>query len=537
MPRSVGRVVLVAAVVSFAALCGCEQPQPSEERTPQPAAAAAENVREPAVAGPRGFYPSDPDELRGYVEEQLAQAGKPELPGRVVALIAPHAGYVYSGSIAAAAFATVVGAEFETVIAVGPSHRVPVDGAALTDASAWRTPLGEVAIDTEMCAALEAASERIHVSALAHRHEHCLEVEVPFLQVALKEFKLVPLVMTDFSGENCTALAQAIVAVVEERLAARSGAEGGKAGSVLLVASTDMSHYPVYEEANRADKAMLEAIETFEPSKVREKDGELLAAGVEELHCTLCGLGPVLAVMEAARELGADTVKTIKYANSGDVPVGDRGRCVGYCAVALCAREKEGEGVSEEAGQTSEEELDEVQQKALLALARQTITLYVKNRTVPDLPTGDPAFEQERAVFVTLHKHGDLRGCIGTLEARQPLAEEVRSSAISAATQDPRFPPVTADELDEVHIEISVLSPMRKVKSADEIIVGKHGVVVSQGMRRGVFLPQVAPQQGWDRETMLSNLCAHKAGLPPDAWKHGADLFVFTCQVFEEPQD
>ena len=146
MPRLVGRVVLVAALVSFAALCGCEQPQPSEERTPQPAAVAAENVREPAVAG--AFYPGNPDELRSYVEEQLAQAGKAELPGRIVALIAPHAGYIYSGSIAAAAFAAVMGAEFETVIAVGPSHRMPVDGAALTDASAWRTPLGEVAIDT-----------------------------------------------------------------------------------------------------------------------------------------------------------------------------------------------------------------------------------------------------------------------------------------------------------------------------------------------------------------------------------------------------
>ncbi len=526
--------MLAMAVGSVVSLCGCEQPQPSEERTPQPAAEAAENVREPAVAG--AFYPGNPDELRSYVEEQLAQAGKPELPGRVVALIAPHAGYVYSGSIAAAAFVTVMGAEFETVIAVGPSHRMPVDGAALTDASAWRTPLGEVAIDTEMCAALEAASERIHVSALAHQDEHCLEVEVPFLQVALKEFKFVPLVMTDFSGENCKALAEAIVTVVKDRLAASrpGGAEGGKAGSVLLVASTDMSHYPVYEETNRADKAMLEAIETFDTAKVRKKDEELLAAGVEELHCTLCGLGPVLTVMEAASELGADTVTTIKYANSGDVPMGDRGRCVGYCAVAFCASEKEGEGVSEEAGQTSEGELNEAQQKQLLVLARETITQYVKRRTMPDLPTGEPAFEQERAVFVTLHKHGDLRGCIGTLEAREPLAQAVRSSAISAATQDPRFPPVTADELDEVHIEISVLSPMRKVASADEIIVGKHGVVVSQGMRRGVFLPQVAPEQGWDRETMLRHLCADTAHLPPDAWRHGATLQIFTTQVFGE---
>jgi len=178
--------------------------------------------------------------------------------------------------------------------------------------------------------------------------------------------------------------------------------------------------------------------------------------------------------------------------------------------------------------------LNEQQQQILLQLARDTIERYVRDRTVPDLPQGDPAFLAERAVFVTLHKHGQLRGCIGELEAREPLAEAVRSSAISAATRDPRFPPVGPDELDDIEIEISVLSPLCKVESPDEITVGKHGVMVAEGMRRGVFLPQVAPEQGWDRDTMLSYLCAHKAGLPADAWRRGADLYVFTTQVFSE---
>jgi AmmeMemoRadiSam system protein A len=150
------------------------------------------------------------------------------------------------------------------------------------------------------------------------------------------------------------------------------------------------------------------------------------------------------------------------------------------------------------------------------------------------LPAGDPVYELERAVFVTLHKRGQLRGCIGTLQAREPLAAAVRSSAISAATQDPRFPPVSPDELPELEIEISVLSPMRPVAGADEIEVGRHGVVVRQGMRSGVFLPQVAPEQGWDRDTMLDILCAQKAGLPADAWRRGAQLEVFTSQVFGE---
>ncbi|MBD3291853.1 MAG: AmmeMemoRadiSam system protein A [Armatimonadia bacterium] len=179
-------------------------------------------------------------------------------------------------------------------------------------------------------------------------------------------------------------------------------------------------------------------------------------------------------------------------------------------------------------------ELNEQQQQILLRLARQTIEQYVRDRSVPDLPEGDPAFTPERAVFVTLHKHGELRGCIGSLEAREPLAEAVRSSAVSAATQDPRFPPVSPDEVEDLEVEVSVLSPLRQVDSADEITVGVHGVMVAEGMRRGVFLPQVAPEQGWDRDTMLSYLCAHKAGLPADAWQRGAELYVFTTQVFSE---
>ena len=181
-------------------------------------------------------------------------------------------------------------------------------------------------------------------------------------------------------------------------------------------------------------------------------------------------------------------------------------------------------------------ELNEQQQKTLLRLARETIAQYARDRNVPEVPSGEPAFEAPRAVFVTLHKRGMLRGCIGSLEARLPLAEAVRSSAVSAAFGDPRFPAVTAGEVDDLEIEISVLSPMRRVESADEITVGEHGVVVSQGMRSGVFLPLVATEQGWDRETMLNCLCAHKAGLPEDAWRRGCDLSVFTTQVFSEEQ-
>ncbi len=524
-----GALMCVAAMCAIL-LWGCRSPEtPEESAVAAPATPATDSVREPAVAG--AFYPADPDELRTTVEGLLDEAERAELPGQVVALMAPHAGYIFSGHTAAAAYAQVQDAEIEAVIIVGPSHRFPVDGIALPDSTTWRTPLGEVPIDGEICAALEAASDRCHRSKAVHRHEHSIEVQLPFLQVALGDFALVPLVISDFSDENCSALADAIAQVAAGR-------------SVLLVASTDMSHYPAYEEACRVDRAMLETITSFDTEAIRTRDAELLGEGVAALGCTLCGLGPLIAVMDAASQLGADSAHVIEYRNSGDAPEGDGSRCVGYGAVAFCGpkaaepeQDEDAEPDAEEPQDTAlEGEVGEAQQETLLALARASITAAVNGEELPDPPTDAPIFSEPRAVFVTLHREGRLRGCIGGLEARQPLGEAVISAAVSAALRDPRFPPVSPHEVEDLHIEISVLSPMRLVESPDEIVVGTHGVLVRQGGRSGVFLPQVAPEQGWDRETMLSNLCSHKAGLPADAWQHGAELHVFTAQVFAEDE-
>ncbi|MEA3400749.1 MAG: AmmeMemoRadiSam system protein B [Armatimonadota bacterium] len=529
MKRRVTGALLAMGLLGALALWGCRPPQPSDAHAaPQIGVAdepAAETVREPAVAG--AFYPGDPDELRATVREMLEEAEAAELPGPVIGLMAPHAGYVYSGSIAAAAYAQLRGADYDTVIIIGPSHRWPTQGIALPASDVWRTPLGEVPVDRELCAALAEASDRFHRSAQAHGTEHCLEVQLPFLQMVLDDFAIVPLVMHDFSEENCSAAADAIVQVAADR-------------SVLLVASTDMSHYPAYEDANRVDRAMLEAIASFDAEAVRERDAELMAEGMANLSCTLCGLGPVAVVMEAARRLGADSAVVIDYANSGDSPMGEKGQCVGYGAAAFCAREgrEDTEAAARDEGpprQTAEAgELNAEQQRRLLALARETVEAVTAGEAPPEPPADDPAFQPQRAVFVTLNKQGRLRGCIGSLQARQPLGEAVISSAASAATEDPRFMPVTAAEVDELEIEISVLSPLRTVDDPEEIMVGEHGVIVSQGRRRGVFLPQVAPEQGWDREEMLAHLCAEKAGLPPDAWQKGATLQVFTAQVFSE---
>lgn len=503
------------------------------ELPPTPASGPA--VRRPAVAG--AFYPDDPQELAAMVDGFMARAGTPELPGSLVGLICPHAGYVYSGPVAGFSYAALkaVANRPRTVVVVGGSHRRSFAGAAITESEAWVTPLGNVRIDQTLGERLLAADARFVRSDALMAGEHSIEVQFPFLQRSVPDAMVLPIQVADFSPQNCAAVARALVAVVDP-------------ASTVLIASTDLTHYPAYEEACRTDRKTLELLTQWRLQGLREWEEEAPASGVPELHCALCGLGPVLIVMEAARQMGANVARVLKYANSGDVPAGDKSRCVGYAAVALCHVEGKpanpGEplettpntGGREHKMQTSEGELNQEQQEYLLDLARRTINEWVTKRQKVVPERRDGILGEKRAVFVTIREFGHLRGCIGTLEPQEALVDAVVSRAIAAATQDPRFDPVTPEELPRLKLHISVLSPVRRIRDASEIEIGKHGVIVSQGMRRGVFLPEVALDQGWDRETMLRYLCTEKAGLPADAWKKGATLEVFTTQSFGDAE-
>jgi len=470
--------------------------------------------RAPAVAG--AFYPADPTQLRAEVTRALKQADRAQVPGDLVALIVPHAGYTYSAGVAAYAYRQLEGKHFDTVALIGPSHRVNVRGVALSGAGVWDTPLGEVPVDREACDALAKADLAAQVFDAAHVPEHSLEVQLPFLQTVLKDFKVLPAVMVDYSESNCTALARALAEVARSR-------------SLLLIASSDMSHYPAYDAARRVDGQTLKAVQTLDAKAVAASCRKLLAANTPNLDTCLCGEGPVEAVLQASRLLGADQAKVLRYANSGDVPGTPRDRVVGYGAIAIYRSAKASRAVVEPAG------LSPAQQQKLLALARTTIEQYVNGGKAAEAKETDPDLLRPAAAFVTLRKKGALRGCIGSLEPDAPLWRTVQDKAIAAAAYDPRFRPVARGELPELEVEISVLSPLRKVKSAEEIQLGKHGVVVSSEGRRGVFLPQVAEETGWSRDEFLSELCSQKAGLSPDAWKHGADLYVFTVQAFSSP--
>lgn len=283
-------------------------------------------IRAPAVAGT--FYPSDPAELKSMIEGFLKGAEVREIKGEPIALIVPHAGYIFSGGVAAYAFKAIEGRSFDDVIIIGPSHHASFPGASVYKGEGYRTPLGVVKIDRELVDKLIGLGKGIAFRPYAHLREHCIEVELPFLQTVLKgEFRIVPILMSDFSPQNCSRLSAALLELIR-------GVEGRR--KVLLIASSDMSHYPAYQDAVRVDRATIEAVRTLDPERIREEDRRQLSSGVPNLFCTMCGLGPVLVVVETAKKLGADSVHFLKYANSGDVPLGDERRVVGYMAAVIC---------------------------------------------------------------------------------------------------------------------------------------------------------------------------------------------------------
>ncbi len=467
-------------------------------------------IRESVIAG--SWYPGDPKVLRGQVLQFLAEANPPPIEGELVALISPHAGYMYSGQVAAYAYKLLKGKRYDVVVIVAPSHRAYFRGASVYPRGGYRTPLGIVPVAERLTERLREVCPLVDYVPQAHAQEHSLEIQLPFLQVVLGEFELVPLVMGEHDFYTCEELAKAIVEVV-------------KGERALLVASTDLSHFHPYPQAVALDKVVLEHVEAFDP--------EGLSRDLKSGRCEACGGGPMVAVMLAAKALGASRAKVLKYANSGDV-TGDRSSVVGYMAAAIYRG-----GGGAEAGDPQERKvgvdlgLTEEEKEKLHEIARTVIRSKVLGEPIPEFHITSPRLKEPRGVFVTIKKHGQLRGCIGYVRAIKPLWQAVADMAEAAAFQDPRFPPVRVDELGELEIEISVLTPLREIKDPEEIEVGKHGIMIERPpYYSGLLLPQVATEYGWDRETFLEQTCI-KAGLPPNAWRDPATrIYIFSAEIF-----
>ncbi len=501
-------------------------------------------VRKPAVAG--AFYPGRPAELQTMVDGFLNEAGPSSVEGEVVGIISPHAGYVFSGQVAAHAYSAVKDSDYELVFLVGPSHRVFVTGAAVYSSGSFETPLGRVEIDEEIAKAVIDSHSDFSADDASHTVEHSLEVQLPFLQRTLKDFRIVPIITRDLPASRCEELGRVL-------------AECAKGRKALLVASSDLSHYPSYDDANRADKETLQSWKSMDLEKIVSKEDEILRKRLPNLSCTMCGGTAVMIVVAASKALGADAIDIVKYANSGDV-TGDKSGVVGYGAAVLSKNSgTRGKGESRLKHETRSQEetraqqetraeqvvrsepaegslLSETERKKLISIARGSIESVLGDKPIPDFDVDEPSLKSPMGAFVTLRNRGSLRGCIGRLVADRPLYKVISEMAIAAATQDHRFSPVSLPELEKIDIEISVLSPMKKMSSIEELTLGKHGILVREGPRSGVYLPQVADETGWSKEEFLRHCCMDKAGLEPDAWKRGADVFLFTAEVFEEEE-
>lgn len=457
------------------------------------------------------FYADSPARLAVQVAEFLAAGACPHAPP-ARAILAPHAGYAYSGPTAGLAYARLDASPGGRVVLLAPSHHVAFAAVSTGTRASLATPLGNLAVDTAACAALLA--EPLFVARDdTHAEEHALGTQLPFLATLLPDTPVVPLV--------CGQLGDRAIEQAAERLVRAFPEE-----STRWVVSSDFTHFgPDFDFVPFRDRVheRLEELDRAGIGRILARDGEGFAAFLADTGATICGAEPIRILLGVLRRLGIADGELLGYTSSGRL-TGDERHSVGYAAIAF--------GRSAPAGPLA---LAAGEQAAALALARAAIAadLFGQDFRLPgDLP---PALRAEGACFVSLTVGGRLRGCIGELETAGPLAESIVRNAREAAFGDWRFSPLAAPELASARIEISVLSPLRRIAGPAEFVPGTHGVLIEKGRRSAVFLPQVAPENGWDRETTLEQLC-RKASLPADAWRRGAVFKVFTAQVFAEPE-
>ena len=480
---------------------------------------AVTTVREPAVAGT--FYPGDSTALAQMVATHLDNmVDLPEIDGRIIAVISPHAGLVYSGQIAAFVYRLPAIQDVKRVILCGPSHRFAFEGVSVYGPDVrWRTPLGLVYCDNDLCRRLLEQDDRIRVVEQAHEREHCLEVQLPYLQTVLSDFTIAPVVMGQQTDETIKLLADALKSLETDEY-------------TIMVASTDWQHYHPASVGWKMDSLGLECLRTLDPDRLQQY--------LQNRQVEACGGGPAVAVLKAAIAKGADRVKILRYGDSGDIS-GDKSSVVSYVAAVIY---KSDEDQTDSADTATDRPvgvreshprfgLSDDDREKLLTVARESIRQYLATGQLPEFDVSDN-LRQPGAAFVTLEKQGQLRGCIGHTIARDPLYKTVSVCAVQAAVADRRFQPVSAEELPQLHLEISVLTPLETVVSPDEIEVGRDGLMITLGQKRGLLLPQVATEYGWSSTEFLQQTC-RKAGLPPDAYL-SPDALVqkFQALVFGE---
>jgi AmmeMemoRadiSam system protein B/AmmeMemoRadiSam system protein A len=487
--------MLLTAIVAIIMMSSCNEPK-------------AEPVVRPATQAGR-FYEADPLRLSQEIDSLLSLHKRSPLDD-VAALIVPHASPYFSGNVAASAYMSLNPQKhYKRIFMLGPSHHTWLDGASVNDAvDYYATPLGNVEVDRATASRLIAADSVFAYRREAHDQEHCLEVQLPFLQRRFKEVPpIVPVIISTNDYQKLQRMASALKPFFTDEN--------------LFIVSSDFSHYPSYDDAYRVDALTGQAVESGSAEQFMAVIEANANSGIRNLATSACGELAIITLMLMLDE--HYTMKHIMYQNSGDIDNHDHSRVVGYHAFAALRNDAPTFTLSEQAKQ----------QLKKIALQSISDSLNGKHAATvsPKILSQHPALRQKCGAFVSLHKHGRLRGCIGHFGEDHPLHEIVADMARAAAFEDPRFQPVTRAELSDIDIEISVLTPMRRIQSLDEFLLHRHGIYIRKGYRSGTFLPQVADEVDWTKEEFVGHCSQDKAGLGWDGWRD-AELYVYEAIVF-----
>jgi len=479
--------------------------------------------RNPAVAG--SFYPANKDTLTKDLANYFATCVKAPSNLKVRAIISPHAGYIFSGKVAASAFSAISkDAEYKNIFIIGSSHYMAFDGASVYNLGDFITPLGKVKVNLEIANKLKNENKSFNFPVTAHNtniQEHCIEVQIPFIQYYFKKVQsIVPIII----GTTSMATIKEIATALKPYFVPEN----------LFVISSDFSHYPSYKDAQENDIRTADAIisknsEYFLKTLDRNDD-----KGIPGLATSMCGWTSGLTLILLAEGDPSLSFKKISYSNSGDTPYpyGDKDRVVGYNAIALVEENKK---QAEPKAGVEELKFTREETEKLISIARNSIRsmLFDNKKMIINPENLPPIFKKNMGAFVTLKIGGNLRGCIGVFTPKDPLYEVVSQMAIASAFEDSRFSPLSKAEFEKIEIEISVLGPLKKISNINEIVLGKHGIYIKKDFRSGTMLPQVATENGWTVEQFLGYTASEKAGLGWNGWKD-ADIYIYEAAVLEE---
>jgi AmmeMemoRadiSam system protein B/AmmeMemoRadiSam system protein A len=471
--------------------------------------------RPPSVAG--SFYPAGRQELLMMLDELFLTA-KGTSGMNPQALVVPHAGYVFSGQVAAAAYKQIDREKsYKRIFIIGPNHRVAFDGVMVYTQGDFLTPLGRVNVDP-LAAELVRKHQLFGSDPKTHQQEHCIEVQLPFLQYWLKKpFTIVPMLI----GGNSAEIARLTGSILAPYLTPEN----------LFIISADFSHYPPYADAMKADLATADAITANKTKTFLNAIAKNEHDFGPGLQTSICGWMPMLTLLHITEKDPGIEYRKITYHNSGDSRYGDREKVVGYWAIAA---------VRKPSGASSAEfNLSYEDKRILLSLARRTISGYLADKSIPAVEEESlPAnLLTQTGAFVTLRKNHELRGCIGNFFSEKPLYKIVQEMAVAAATMDSRFLPVSSNEMTSIEIEISVLTPLHRISSIEEFRLGRDGIYMKKGNRSGTFLPQVAQETGWSIEEFMGHCARDKASIGWEGWKDkDTELYTYQALVFSESE-